>query len=138
MVPGLRVESVTVARGPYELRVHRVVGAPPGARLTHTGWATGPEEPLVSALHGLHGWDGEPETVRAPQGTAYTAWAELPRLSGTAGGTSLHVCLAALSGEPGPGPSPRPSPRWCPVRRASRWSGRTAAGAPASPSTPSG
>ncbi|MET9987031.1 DUF2264 domain-containing protein [Streptomyces rochei] len=104
MVPGLRVESVTVARGPYELRVHRVVGAPPGARLTHTGWATGPEEPLVSALHGLHGWDGEPETVRAPQGTAYTAWAELPRLSGAAGGTSLHVCLAALSGEPGPGP----------------------------------
>ncbi|MCC8451955.1 DUF2264 domain-containing protein [Streptomyces rochei] len=104
MVPGLRVESVTVARGPYELRVHRVVGAPPGARLTHTGWATGPEEPLVSALHGLHGWDGEPETVRAPQGTAYTGWAELPRLSGAAGGTSLHVCLAALSGEPGPGP----------------------------------
>ncbi|MFE6632305.1 DUF2264 domain-containing protein [Streptomyces rochei] len=104
MVPGLRVESVTVARGPYELRVHRVVGAPPGARLTHTGWATGPEEPVVSALHGLHGWDGEPETVRAPQGTAYTAWAELPRLSGAAGGTSLHVCLAALSGEPGPGP----------------------------------
>ena len=36
MVPGLRVESVTVARGPYELRVHRVVGAPPGARVTQT------------------------------------------------------------------------------------------------------
>ncbi|MFC7886446.1 DUF2264 domain-containing protein [Streptomyces sp. NPDC057376] len=104
MVPGLRVESVTVAKGPYELRVHRVTGAPPGTRLTHTGWATGPEEPLVSALHGLHGWSPEPETVRAPQGTAYTQWAELPRLSGEAGGTSLHLCLAALTGEPGPGP----------------------------------
>ncbi|KFG72053.1 DUF2264 domain-containing protein [Streptomyces mutabilis] len=104
MVPGLRVESVTVAKGPYELRVHRVTGAPPGARLTHTGWATGPEEALVSALHGLHGWSPEPETVRAPQGTAYTPWAELPRLTGDAGGSSLHVCLAALTGEPGPGP----------------------------------
>ncbi|MFD5451700.1 DUF2264 domain-containing protein [Streptomyces sp. NPDC127100] len=104
MVPGLRVESVTVARGPYELRVHRVTGAPAGTRLTHTGWATGPDEPLVSALHGLHGWSAEPETVRAPQGTAYVPWAEVPRLSAGAGGTSLHVCLAALTGEPGPGP----------------------------------
>ncbi|MFC7983959.1 DUF2264 domain-containing protein [Streptomyces sp. NPDC057336] len=104
MVPGLRVESVTVAKGPYELRVHRVTGAPCGARVTHTGWATGPEEPLVSALHGLHGWSPEPEAVRAPQGTAFTQWAELPRLSGEAGGASLHVCLAALTGEPGPGP----------------------------------
>ncbi|MFJ2261798.1 DUF2264 domain-containing protein [Streptomyces sp. NPDC087844] len=104
MVPGLRVESVTVARGPYELRVHRVVGAPAGARLTHTGWATGPLEPLVSALHGLHGWSPEPETVRAPQGTAYVPWARLPRLVGEADGTSVHVCLAALTGEPGPRP----------------------------------
>ncbi|MFF7604612.1 DUF2264 domain-containing protein [Streptomyces parvulus] len=100
MVPGLRVESVTVARGPYELRVHRVVGAPPGARLTHTGWATGPEEPLVSALHGLHGWFPGTETVRAPQGTAFVPWAELPRLSGQAGGTTVHVCVAVLTGEP--------------------------------------
>ncbi|MET9162270.1 DUF2264 domain-containing protein [Streptomyces parvulus] len=100
MVPGLRVESVTVARGPYELRVHRVVGAPPGARITHTGWATGPEEPLASALHGLHGWFPGTETVRAPQGTAFVPWAELPRLSGEAGGTTVHVCVAVLAGEP--------------------------------------
>ncbi|WUI51475.1 DUF2264 domain-containing protein [Streptomyces sp. NBC_00414] len=104
MVPGLRVESVTVARGPYELRVHRVVGAPPGARVTHTGWATGPQEPLVSALHGLHGWSPGAETVRAPQGTAYVPWAEMPRLSGETRGTSVHVSLAVLTGEPGPGP----------------------------------
>ncbi|MEU5753897.1 DUF2264 domain-containing protein [Streptomyces sp. NPDC047829] len=105
MVPGLRVESVTVARGPYELRVHRVTGAPPGARLTQTGWATAPDEPLVSALHGLYGWHPGSGTVRAPQGTAYAPWAELPRLSGDAGGTSLHVCVAVLSGEPGPVPA---------------------------------
>jgi hypothetical protein len=104
MVPGLRVESVTVARGPYELRVHRVVGAPPGARITHTGWATGPEEGLVSALHPLHGWDPAAGTVRAPQGTAYTRWAELPRLTAEAAGTSLYACLALLTTAPGPGP----------------------------------
>ncbi|AJP05346.1 hypothetical protein TU94_31945 [Streptomyces cyaneogriseus subsp. noncyanogenus] len=104
MVPGLRVESVTVACGPYELRVHRVAGAPAGSRVTHTGWATGPDEPLVSALHGLHGWDPEPETLRAPHGTACTRWARVPCLSGEAGGTSVHVCLAALAAEPGPGP----------------------------------
>nr|WP_247706922.1 DUF2264 domain-containing protein [Streptomyces liliiviolaceus] len=104
MVPGLRVESVTVVRGAHELRVHRVVGAPAGTRLTHTGWATGPLEPLVSTLHGLHGWSPEPETVRAPQGTAYVPWAQLPRLTGETDGTSVHVCLAALTGAPGPGP----------------------------------
>ncbi|MEW2249207.1 DUF2264 domain-containing protein [Streptomyces sp. NPDC006975] len=96
MVPGLRVESVTVARGPYELRVHRVLGAPAGALVTQTGWATGPQEGLVSALHPLHGFDGPADTVRAPQGTAYTRWAEVPRLTGAAGGTTVHVCLAAL------------------------------------------
>ncbi|MDL5205688.1 DUF2264 domain-containing protein [Streptomyces sp. ALI-76-A] len=99
MVPGLRVESVTVAHGRYELRVHRVVGAPAGARVTQTGWATGPEEDLVSALHGLHGWSGSAEPARAPQGTAYTRWARVPRLVGRAGGTTVHVGLATLTGE---------------------------------------
>ncbi|MGW5481600.1 DUF2264 domain-containing protein [Streptomyces sp. NPDC004008] len=104
MLPGLRVESVTVVRGRCELRVHRVVGAPDGARVTQTGWATGPEEPLVSVLHGLHGWDEGPEPVPAPQGTAYTRWARVPRLRGRAGGTSVHLCLAVLTAEPRPAP----------------------------------
>ncbi|MEU4659512.1 DUF2264 domain-containing protein [Streptomyces sp. NPDC023723] len=106
MVPGLRVDSVTVAVGARELRVHRVSGAPAGTRVTQTGWATGPDEPLVSSLHGLHGFDPDPEPLRAPQGTAYTRWAEVPRLTGTARGTTLHVCLAALGAAPGPGPLP--------------------------------
>ncbi|MBO4254435.1 DUF2264 domain-containing protein [Streptomyces griseorubiginosus] len=100
MVPGLRVESVTVARGPYELRIHRVLGAPANCRVTQTGWAIGPDEPLVSALHALHGWDEEPTPIRAPQGTAYTPWAQIPRLAGRSGGTTVHVSLAALTTEP--------------------------------------
>ncbi|WP_320774651.1 DUF2264 domain-containing protein [Streptomyces sp. CRN 30] len=105
MVPGLRVESVTVAVGAYELRVHRVVGAPAGARVRQTGWATGPGEDLVSELHALHGFDPEAGRVRAPQGTAYTRWAEVPRLTGPADGTGVHVCLAALTDGTTAGPA---------------------------------
>ncbi|MFI9778482.1 DUF2264 domain-containing protein [Streptomyces sp. NPDC051956] len=98
MVPGLRVESVTVARGRYELRVHRVVGAPHGAGVTLTGWAS---DALSSQLHGLYGW-GERDEVRAPQGTAYERWVRVPRLSGEAEGTAVFVALASLSAdEPG-------------------------------------
>ncbi|MFC9426040.1 DUF2264 domain-containing protein [Streptomyces sp. NPDC056987] len=104
MVPGLRVESVTVARGRYELRVHRVVGAPPGARLRQTGWATGPGEEVRSALRGLHGWAAEPEERRAPQGTAFTRWAVVPELTGPAEGTALFAALATLTAEPGAAP----------------------------------
>ncbi|WP_181773688.1 DUF2264 domain-containing protein [Amycolatopsis pittospori] len=95
MVPGLRVESVTVARGRYELRVHRVVGAPPGARVELTGWATDPEE--KSILRALHGWTGQDE-LRAPQGTAFTRWAVVPRLTGETPG--IHAALTSLSLEP--------------------------------------
>lgn len=99
MVPGLRVESVTVVRGRYELRVHRVLGAPTGARVEQTGWATGPDDGVRSALHGLHGWETSDE-VRAPQGTAYTRWAVVPRLGVDAEGTVLLVSLASLTAEP--------------------------------------
>ncbi|MFG3137058.1 DUF2264 domain-containing protein [Streptomyces sp. NPDC048211] len=100
MVPGLRVESVTVVRGRYELRVHRVISAPHGARVEQTGWATGRGSAVTSALHGLHGWESRDE-VRAPQGTAYTPWAVLPRLGAEAEGTVVLAALASLSGEPG-------------------------------------
>ncbi|MCX5415610.1 DUF2264 domain-containing protein [Streptomyces sp. NBC_00059] len=101
--PGLRVESVTVVRGRYELRVHRVLGAPAGARAEETGWATEPGGTVRSALHGLHGW-AEQEEVRAPQGTAFTRWAVLPRLGAEVEGTEVLVALASLTGEPGTGP----------------------------------
>lgn len=95
--PGLRVESVTLAHGPHELRVHRVLGAPAGAAVRETGWATGTAEPQpASALHPLLGWTGQ-DTVRAPQGTAATRWALLPRVTGEAEGTALFASLARLA-----------------------------------------
>ncbi|MEV3855895.1 DUF2264 domain-containing protein [Streptomyces sp. NPDC050095] len=97
MVPGLRVESVTLARGRYELRVHRVVGAPHGARVSLTGWAT---DALRSDLVGLYGWDEGLDSVRAPEGTAYESWVRVPRLSAGVGGTGVFVALASLGGEP--------------------------------------
>jgi hypothetical protein len=97
--PGLRVESVTMVRGRYELRVHRVLGAPAGARAEQTGWATGPGDGVLSALHGLYGWEAQ-EEVRAPQGTAFTRWAVLPRLAAEVEGTAVLVALASLTAEP--------------------------------------
>lgn len=95
MVPGLRVESVTVARGRHELRVHRVVGAPHGARVTLTGWAT---DALDSQLAGVHGW-GEGDEVPAPQGTAYERWVRVPRLTARVEGTSVFAALASLGAD---------------------------------------
>ncbi|OIJ95535.1 hypothetical protein BIV25_20590 [Streptomyces sp. MUSC 14] len=102
MVPGLRVESVTVARGRHELRVHRVSGAPHGARVTLTGWAT---QALRSELTGVHGWD-EADQVRAPEGTAYEPWVRMPRLSAKVQGTAVLVALAALGAEADTGTPP--------------------------------
>ncbi|WP_328303147.1 DUF2264 domain-containing protein [Streptomyces sp. NBC_00435] len=98
-VPGLRVESVTVVKGRYELRVHRVHGAPSGAGVEQTGWATGPGEPLLSELHPVHGWEARDE-ARAPAGTAFTRWARVPRLTAGAGGTRLYATLATLTDGP--------------------------------------
>ncbi|MFJ4714404.1 DUF2264 domain-containing protein [Streptomyces sp. NPDC088785] len=92
MCPGLRVESVTVARGAHELRVHRVVGAPHGSRVSLTGWAT---QALRSELAGLHGWAGR-DLVRAPEGTAYEPWVRVPRLSAPVEGTAVFAALALL------------------------------------------
>ncbi|WP_159671592.1 DUF2264 domain-containing protein [Streptomyces mexicanus] len=100
MVPGLRVESVTVARGRHELRIHRVVGAPHGARVTLTGWAT---DTLPSELVGLYGWGGT-ERVRAPEGTAYEPWVRVPRLAADVRGTAVFAALAALGADAGAPP----------------------------------
>ncbi|MEV0848260.1 DUF2264 domain-containing protein [Streptomyces sp. NPDC049954] len=98
--PGLRVESVTVARGRDELRVHRVLGAPPGAAVRETGWATAPDASPAATLHPLLGWSAH-DTARAPQGTAMTRWAQVPRLTAPASGTALFASLARL-GEQAP------------------------------------
>lgn len=100
-LPGVRVESVTVARGPYELRVHRVTGAPPEALVEQTGWATGQDEPLRSTLCPLSGWTTQDEP-RAPAGTAFTRWATVPRLTAPAANI-VYAAMTALTpadGEP--------------------------------------
>ena len=97
MVPALRVESATVAHGRYELRVHRVVGAPPGASVELTGWAVGRDSPLVSVLYPVYGWTNQDE-VRAPEGTAFTPWARMPRLcADDVHGTAIFVAIATLA-----------------------------------------
>lgn len=101
VVPGLRVDSVTIVHGQYELRVHRVIGAPPGTVVAQTGWAT--EGPLQSQLLGLHGWTDAGE-LRAPQGTAFTRWTRVPRLTASAEGTVLFAALVSLTGEPSAAP----------------------------------
>ncbi|MGW8376431.1 DUF2264 domain-containing protein [Streptomyces sp. ODS28] len=101
--PELRVKSLTLVRGRYELRVHRVLGAPEGARVRETGWATAPDEPLTSALFPLLNWQTpEPEPQEAPAGTAYTPTASVPALTAPAG--PLFATLATLTTEP---PAPK-------------------------------
>ena len=95
--PGLRVDSFTLARGPWELRVHRVVAAPCGSRVELTGWAA--SDDLRSKLYPLHGWESANE-ARAPHGTAFTRWATMPRLTADVEGTALFVALAVLTADP--------------------------------------
>lgn len=87
-LPSLSVESVTLVRGRWEVRVHRVLGAPPGTRIRITGWAT----ELPTSLTPL--WGLTPTTpARAPHGTAYTRWTTVPALLGTG---PLVAALATL------------------------------------------
>jgi hypothetical protein len=95
--PGLRVDSVVLVEGRHELRIHRVRGAPAGTRVEQTGWATA--APLRSVLRPVHGWTGSDE-LPAPAGTAYTAWASVPRLTATVEGTGIFVALAVLGAAP--------------------------------------
>ncbi len=93
MVPGLRIESVTAVWDDQELRIHRVIGAPPGTRAELTGWATG----LPSALVPIAGWTGTRQH-RAPQGTAFTTSVTIPALTADVEGTVTLVAVAVLGG----------------------------------------
>ncbi|MEV1081174.1 DUF2264 domain-containing protein [Streptomyces sp. NPDC050211] len=123
VLPSARIESLTLAHGNLELRVHRTVGVPPGTPVHHTGWAVAlspeaaPEagqadeiritgEEVTSQLLGLHGWHHQ-SIARAPQGTAYGPWALLPELTGTVTDTpsgTIFAALASLTAEPDPPP----------------------------------
>ncbi|MDW6057746.1 DUF2264 domain-containing protein [Streptomyces sp. FXJ1.4098] len=130
VLPAARIDSLTLARGPLELRVHRTVNVPAGTAVHHSGWAVAvPPDTAAEQADGagpagetcvagaevtgrllpLHGWRSS--TVRrAPQGTAYGPWALVPELTGTVGtpvGTvgeeasgTVFVALASLTGDP--------------------------------------
>ncbi|MGP3990369.1 DUF2264 domain-containing protein [Streptomyces sp. 3N207] len=96
--PSLRVESVTVVRGRWEVRAHRVVGAPAGTRIRLTGWAAG-EAPGTDLLplHGLAAAD----PLRAPHGTAYARWVRVPVVEGEVSGTGVCAAAAVLGDSTG-------------------------------------
>ncbi|MGW3643279.1 DUF2264 domain-containing protein, partial [Streptomyces sp. NPDC005143] len=80
MLPGVGVTSVTLARGAVEVRIHRVVGAPPGSSVRQSGWATNSH--MVSELRPLHGFDRKVTSV-AGGSTAYTERCRMPVVTGT-------------------------------------------------------
>ncbi|NUT47872.1 MAG: DUF2264 domain-containing protein [Saccharothrix sp.] len=93
MVPGLKIESVTAVWDDQELRIHRVIGAPPGTRAELTGWATDVPSPLMA----VRGWTGVGWQA-APQGTAFTGSVSVPTLTADIEGTVTLVAVAVLNG----------------------------------------
>ncbi|MFI9751582.1 DUF2264 domain-containing protein [Streptomyces collinus] len=117
---GHRIETVSVVRGPWEVRVHRV-DAPPGTPVREGGWAvaddTGPPlgrtgpgralarrtDGLTSTIVGLHGWlDARAAVAHAAGANAYGHHSAAPYLTLPAhpGGTHLLVTLVVLSTDP--------------------------------------
>lgn len=102
--PGLHVTSVCVVKGSYELRIHRVEGAPAECTVESTGWATerrvaetGAAGDHVNAvLVPLAGWEHTDEVV-APAGTAYAPSAIVSQLSSAAEASGTYVSIAALT-----------------------------------------
>lgn len=113
-LPQASVLSLVLAHGAWEVRVFSFDAVPSGAPVSITGWAPAAGRPadftvrlgdasaslgvdgLSSRLLGVTGFD-RADVVRAPAGTAYGAWAQVPRLRGTVGpGPSVALaCLAA-------------------------------------------
>jgi hypothetical protein len=117
-LPGgpVRVETASVVRGPWELRVHRVT-APAGCGIREGGYALADAHP--PAVHTGAGWarvsrpDGLSSVVVALHGfrdaavsgavdaNAYGACSATPYLtaSGHPGGTAVYVSLVVLTGD---------------------------------------
>lgn len=123
VLPAARIDSLTLARGSMELRLHHTVNVPVGTAVHHSGWAiavapgsaaeqedgAGPAGELCLAgaevtgrLLPLHGWKSS-AVRRAPQGTAYGPWALVPELTGAVGegeSGAVFASLASLTGDP--------------------------------------
>jgi hypothetical protein len=118
VLPRSRIESVVVARGAWEVHVHRTRAVPAGVPVTVTGWALAAATPQdvdeqvdgrtvvlstkegTTRLVGCHGF-GAAGVERAPQGTAYGAWALVPTLHGTVTPDELLVNASTLTSAPG-------------------------------------
>ncbi|MFI1292710.1 DUF2264 domain-containing protein [Streptomyces sp. NPDC020792] len=118
-LPGMEdefpIESTSVLRGPWELRVHRV-RAPEGVTVREGGYAVadvvrphseqGPgwaltrtESGLTSAVAALYGWDEETGVAREVEANAYGPHSATPYLRAVRhpGGESVHVTLVVLT-----------------------------------------
>jgi hypothetical protein len=117
VLPQSRIESLVVARSAWEVHVHRLRAVPAGVPVTVTGWALAATTPqdldpqvdgtsvvvrtdaTATRLVGCHGFDAA-EVQRAPQGTAYGAWALVPTLRGTVVPGELLVAASTLTAAP--------------------------------------
>lgn len=138
VLPSARIESLALARGADEIRIHRLVGVPEDLEVRMSGWAvaadhpdllttdvvggaptvTRPDDLLVSVIAPLHGFDTGSEAV-APWGTAYGEWAVVPQLHGRSREDAVYVAGVRLTGSPVDGgrpgvdvAGPRVSVRW--------------------------
>ncbi|GAA0925443.1 DUF2264 domain-containing protein [Pseudonocardia zijingensis] len=118
VLPQGRIESLVVARGAWEVHVHRLRAVPAGIPVTVTGWALAAATPqdlddhvdgvtvevrtkeTTTRLVGCHGFDAA-GVDRAPQGTAYGAWALVPTLRGSVRAGELLVTASTLTAAPG-------------------------------------
>jgi hypothetical protein len=117
VLPQGRIESLVIARGAWEVYVHRLRSVPADIPVMVTGWALAAATPhdldwhvdgvavalrtdaTETRLIGCHGFVAA-ELQRAPQGTAYGAWALVPTLRGTVVPGELLVSASALTSAP--------------------------------------
>jgi hypothetical protein len=117
VLPQSRIESLVIAHGAWEVHVQRLRAVPAGVPVTVTGWALAAATPqdldeevdgpavavhtkeAATRLVGCHGFEAA-DVERAPQGTAYGAWALVPTLRGPAAPGELLVSASTLTSAP--------------------------------------
>ncbi|WP_020557606.1 DUF2264 domain-containing protein [Embleya scabrispora] len=122
-VPDTRIVSVSVVRGPYEVRVHHVL-APTGTAVRASGWAPAAAAgarlrsaveglgarvdtaSVRSTLTGAHGWE-RAAVHAAAHGTAFGEQAELAVLEGTVATGPLVTVLSLTWADTALVPAPR-------------------------------
>jgi len=139
-VGGVRVDSLTLVRGAWEVTVHRVRGAGRGTAVRHGGWPVSTDDPaalevveassdavvvkaagLESCLRPLLGFDGL-TVARDEAPTAHGQHSAVPVASGViSGDDSLFVVASCLSADPRQAPDRLLSSRQLPGRLGVDW-----------------